>query len=174
MRTCRGRFQISRTAGPIALKFGTRHRLVVCRAKVTLDPGCTCALAGCRFQVSGTAGSIASKFGTPLVTGRSQLKVPSHPSARAGLTLSLARSSPQRRFTGRKVLALTLSTIHFKTNIGAKTKIKPLASILSCQSMYQITMRRHPFVPNNHTTQHQDHATTAIARFGAARTVGVP
>ena len=30
----------------------------------------------------------------------SQLKVPSHPSARAGLTLSLARSSPKRRFTG--------------------------------------------------------------------------
>ena len=32
----------------------------------------------------------------------SQLKVPSHPSARAGLTLSLARSSPKRRFTGSK------------------------------------------------------------------------
>ena len=49
--------------------YAVRHRLVGCRAKVTLDPVCTCARAGCRFQISGMAVSIASKFGTPLVTG---------------------------------------------------------------------------------------------------------
>ena len=43
--------------------YAVRHRLVGCRAKVTLDPVCTCTRAGCRFQISGTAGSIASKFG---------------------------------------------------------------------------------------------------------------
>ena len=44
-------------------------RLVGCRAKVILDPVCTCARAECRFQISGTAGPIAFKFGTPLATG---------------------------------------------------------------------------------------------------------
>ena len=48
--------------------YAVRHRLVGCLAKVTMDPVCTCARAGCLFQISGTAGSIASKFGTPLVT----------------------------------------------------------------------------------------------------------
>ena len=40
-------------------------RLVGCRAKVSLDPVCTCARAECCFQISGMAGPIAFKLGTP-------------------------------------------------------------------------------------------------------------
>ena len=45
----------------------------------------------------------------------SQLKVPSHPSARAGLTLSLARSSPKRRYTG---YIYTVNTLKAQLYVG--------------------------------------------------------
>ena len=77
-------------------------QLIGWRAKVNWDLLCTCARAGRRFQISRTAGPIVFKFGTRIGT-EPLSRVPCksigntpRSSARAGLNLSLARSSPPK------------------------------------------------------------------------------